>query len=49
MKLLMTMINANDLTPLAENEYTENIFRTDERGYFQTQIYFKNYIPAFSI
>ena len=49
MKLLMTMINANDLTPLAENEYDETTFRTDERGYFMTHIYFKNYIPAFSI
>ncbi len=48
MKLLMTMINAQNFTPLAENEYTENIFRTDERGYFQTHIYFGNYIPAFS-
>ena len=49
MKLLMTMLNAKDFTPLAENEYDETTFRTDERGYFQTQIYFKNYIPAFSI
>ena len=48
MELLMTLINAQDFTPLADNEYTENIFRTDERGYFQTHIYFGNYIPAFS-
>lgn len=49
MKLLMTMIDAKDLTPLAENEYDETTFRTDERGYFMTHIYFKNYVPAFSI
>ena len=49
MKLLMTLINFKDLTPLAENEYDETTFRTDERGYFQTHIYFWNYIPAFSI
>lgn len=54
MKLRMTLINAQNFTPLAENEYTENIFRTDERGYFQTHIYFRNakkqfYLPAFSV
>ena len=49
MKLLMTLINSKDLTPLSENEYEKNIFRTDEHGYFQTHIYFWDYIPAFSI
>lgn len=53
MKLKMSMIDAKNFTPLAENEYTKNIFRTDERGYFQTYIYFRNsknkiYLPAFS-
>ena len=49
----MSMIDAKNFTPLAENEYTKNIFRTDERGYFQTHIYFRDdkknfYLPAFS-
>lgn len=48
MKLQMTLINRNDFTPLAENEYDENIFRTDERGYFMTHIYLFRYVPAFS-
>ena len=49
------MINAKNFTPLAESEYTENIFRNDDKsGYFQTHIYFRDskknfYIPAFSI
>lgn len=50
----MTMVNFNKLTPLSENEYNEKIFRSDERGYFMSQMYFmdsqKNfYIPAFTI
>lgn len=50
----MSMIDFNKLTPLDENEYNANIFRSDERGYFMSQMYFmdsqKNfYIPAFTI
>lgn len=53
MKLKMSMIDAKNFTPLAENEYDEDIFRNDEGGYFQTHIYFRNskknfYLPAFS-
>ena len=55
MKLRMYMVDAREFTPLDENSYGENILRDDsERGFFMTQIYFRDsrrriHIPAFEL
>ncbi len=55
MKIYLSMIQLNNFTPLAENEYDQNILRDEnERGFFLTQTYFRDsnknfYIPAFNL